>query len=553
MKSQETGTSSPYALKPVPSAALEYHHDVISWNNRNAGNFESDLSDSEDDHYDGTDKPRSHNRGKSNILRISVNSFDEVIDFDNNSIHTNDIRGELFWKKRFEQSEDSASSRINGSFTKSRDTNFTGRLKQSVDDLKYQSLRTSRERVTSSSSSTEQRSSSEKLASDLENATNQVTATTTYSTIVENPTSSSADNLPRSGKTSSVSIGKKSKPSHGFLKKVPGKLVKILAPARKLSRVNLNSQIKQQQQQQQQQQSCPRAITARRSEEVLCRRRNSDLSAPNYDLLNEFRALKQKREKVDSSTKSRFSQSQYEETVPEDPNAINFNITTSFDNESNSNKHSNPKLKFNSDNKAKAPLRRTKSLGDIPEFCFGGNVNEAFYNLESKLYDGKAFRFGDHLRGKVVLICNVATYCMLFFYLKKLEQLYEKYKDRGLVVIAFTSNDFMQEPFNSKKTGDRCVTTFNMKFPVMEKVSVNGSKQHPVYRFLKNQKVPARSSKLGLTEGNYGVGSDGRFSRRIFWNYEKFLVDSNGNMVRRFWFWQNPLKLGKYIEEYLPN
>jgi glutathione peroxidase len=120
-------------------------------------------------------------------------------------------------------------------------------------------------------------------------------------------------------------------------------------------------------------------------------------------------------------------------------------------------------------------------------------------------------------RGDVVLIVNVASKCGYTKQYAGLEKLYEKYKDRGLVVIGFPANNFNgQEPGSNEEIKNFCASKFNVTFPMMSKISVKGDDIHPLYKY--------------LTEGS----TAGEFSGEIGWNFTKFLVDRNGNVYARF-------------------
>jgi len=115
-------------------------------------------------------------------------------------------------------------------------------------------------------------------------------------------------------------------------------------------------------------------------------------------------------------------------------------------------------------------------------------------------------------RGKVLLLVNVASYCGYTPQYQGLEALYEKYKDRGLVVLGFPANNFgAQEPGSNAEIKDFCERTYHVKFPMYAKVSVNGADKTPLYQFLTST-----------------MGGD------IQWNFTKFLVARDGKLLRRF-------------------
>jgi len=121
-----------------------------------------------------------------------------------------------------------------------------------------------------------------------------------------------------------------------------------------------------------------------------------------------------------------------------------------------------------------------------------------------------------NFEGKILLVVNTATQCGLTPQFTGLEQLYNKYKGKGLVVLGFPCNQFAnQEPVSNENMEQTCQLNFGVTFPLFEKTDVNGPQTHPVFRLLKRQ--------LG-----------GLFGSRIKWNFTKFLVDADGRPVRRF-------------------
>jgi glutathione peroxidase len=129
--------------------------------------------------------------------------------------------------------------------------------------------------------------------------------------------------------------------------------------------------------------------------------------------------------------------------------------------------------------------------------------------------DGKDFDLAS-LKGKVVLVVNVASKCGFTKQYTGLEALYQKYKDRGLVIIGFPSNDFGgQEPGSDADIKAFCSATYGVTFPMMSKITVKGDAKHPVYK--------------SLTEGS------GPFAGEVGWNFTKFLVARDGQtLLARF-------------------
>ena len=115
-------------------------------------------------------------------------------------------------------------------------------------------------------------------------------------------------------------------------------------------------------------------------------------------------------------------------------------------------------------------------------------------------------------QGKVILAVNTASFCGFTSQYEGLEKLYAKYKDRGLVVLGFPSNDFgQQEPGSNKDIADFCKNTYDVKFPMFAKSSVSGSNPNPLFKML--------IAKTGTTPK---------------WNFYKYLIDRNGNAVDAF-------------------
>ncbi|XP_031501897.1 probable phospholipid hydroperoxide glutathione peroxidase [Nymphaea colorata] len=137
-------------------------------------------------------------------------------------------------------------------------------------------------------------------------------------------------------------------------------------------------------------------------------------------------------------------------------------------------------------------------------------------------------------KGKTLLLVNVASQCGLTdSNYKELNQLYDKYKDQGLEILAFPCNQFGgQEPGTNEQIEQVVCTRFKAEFPVFDKVEVNGEKTAPVYKFLK-------SSKGGM------------FGDSIKWNFTKFLVDQEGHVIDRYAPTTSPLSIEKDIKKVL--
>jgi glutathione peroxidase len=140
----------------------------------------------------------------------------------------------------------------------------------------------------------------------------------------------------------------------------------------------------------------------------------------------------------------------------------------------------------------------------------------SIYDFSAETLDGKPAPLSDW-RDKVILIVNTASKCGFTPQYEGLEALYRKYKDRGLVVLGFPCNQFgAQEPGDAAEIANFCSLTYEVDFPMMRKIDVNGPKTHPLYAYLKH-------AKAGL------LGTEG-----VKWNFTKFLVDWKGEVVERF-------------------
>jgi glutathione peroxidase len=140
----------------------------------------------------------------------------------------------------------------------------------------------------------------------------------------------------------------------------------------------------------------------------------------------------------------------------------------------------------------------------------------SIYDFTMKSIDGQQVSLKNY-HGKVVLLVNVASKCGFTPQYAGLEAVYEKYKDRGLVIVGVPANNFaQQEPGTDEEIKKFCSNKYNVSFPMMSKVSVLGDDKAPLYQFLTDKSA------------NPAVGGD------IKWNFTKFLFDRNGNPVARF-------------------
>jgi glutathione peroxidase len=159
----------------------------------------------------------------------------------------------------------------------------------------------------------------------------------------------------------------------------------------------------------------------------------------------------------------------------------------------------------------------------------------AVYDIPVKKITGEDASLGEY-KGKVLLVVNVASKCGLTAQYEGLEKIYEQYKDRGLVVAGFPANDFKsQEPGTEAEIQTFCTTNFGVKFPLYSKIPVVGPEKHPLYKAL----IAAQPKATSVNEPSWreklkGYGIEGNPEPEILWNFEKFLVSRNGEVVRRF-------------------
>jgi len=155
------------------------------------------------------------------------------------------------------------------------------------------------------------------------------------------------------------------------------------------------------------------------------------------------------------------------------------------------------------------------------------------YEIKVKAITGKESALEDY-KGKVLLIVNTASKCGFTPQFKGLEDLYEKYKGQGLEILGFPCNQFLkQDPGSDSEISEFCSLNYGVTFPMHSKIDVNGENTHPLYQFLK-------------TEAKGLLGSE-----KIKWNFTKFLVDKEGNVIKRYAPNLEPKEISSDIENYL--
>jgi len=141
------------------------------------------------------------------------------------------------------------------------------------------------------------------------------------------------------------------------------------------------------------------------------------------------------------------------------------------------------------------------------------NKPKNLYNFTVTDIDGKKFDLSQ-FKGKKVMIVNVASKCGLTPQYELLQELYDEYKDKGLVIVGFPANNFKdQEPGSNREIKEFCTRNYGVTFPMMEKISVAGNNQAPIYRWLTKK------------------SENGKIDQEVTWNFQKFLIDEKGNLV----------------------
>ena len=155
------------------------------------------------------------------------------------------------------------------------------------------------------------------------------------------------------------------------------------------------------------------------------------------------------------------------------------------------------------------------------------------YEFSGKTITGEDKPIADY-KGQVLLIVNTASKCGFTPQFKGLESLYEKYKDKGLMVLGFPCNQFLnQDPGSDAEISEFCELNYGVTFPMFAKIDVNGDNAHPLFRHL----TAAAPGLLG--------------SKAVKWNFTKFLVDRQGNVVSRYAPATKPEDMAADIEKLL--
>lgn len=153
------------------------------------------------------------------------------------------------------------------------------------------------------------------------------------------------------------------------------------------------------------------------------------------------------------------------------------------------------------------------------------------YDIPVKTEKGEQYSL-ERYKGDVMMIVNTASKCGFTKQFTQLEELYEKYKNQGFVVLGFPSDQFKQELDSSEDAAQFCRLDYGVTFPMHEMVKVNGSGAHPLFQHLTSE-------------------SKGLFGQSVKWNFTKFLVDREGKVIKRYAPQDNPLKAEQDISKLL--
>lgn len=155
-----------------------------------------------------------------------------------------------------------------------------------------------------------------------------------------------------------------------------------------------------------------------------------------------------------------------------------------------------------------------------------------FYDFAAKEMDGKDIQM-ENYKGEVVLVVNTASKCGLTPQFKGLEELYKEYNERGFEILGFPCNQFAnQDSGSNEEIQQFCLLNYGVSFTMFEKIEVNGENAHPLYKFLKNEEK-------------------GFLGKEIKWNFTKFLIDKEGNVIKRYAPTVVPSKIKTDIENLL--
>lgn len=180
--------------------------------------------------------------------------------------------------------------------------------------------------------------------------------------------------------------------------------------------------------------------------------------------------------------------------------------------------------------------------------------NKSIYDFKALNNKGLEFDFAQ-FEGKVLLIVNTASKCGFTPQYDGLEALYQKYKDRGLAIVGFPCDQFAhQEPGSDEEIAEFCRINHGVTFPLMKKIDVNGPDEAPVYTYLKSA-APTEEYKGLKAKATQkllkGISKSVEKESDILWNFTKFLINREGEIVARFEPTEDMKKVAKKVEEIL--
>lgn len=155
-----------------------------------------------------------------------------------------------------------------------------------------------------------------------------------------------------------------------------------------------------------------------------------------------------------------------------------------------------------------------------------------FYDFSATKMNGQEIKMNQY-KGKLVLVVNTASKCGLTPQFEELEELYKTFKVQGFEILGFPCNQFAkQDSGSNKEINEFCQLNYGVTFTMFEKIEVNGTNAHPLYKYLKSE-------------------AKGILSKEIKWNFTKFLIDSEGNVIKRYAPTVKPSKIKSDIEKLL--
>jgi glutathione peroxidase len=184
-------------------------------------------------------------------------------------------------------------------------------------------------------------------------------------------------------------------------------------------------------------------------------------------------------------------------------------------------------------------------------------IEESFHmsvhSFQANLSNGEKVGL-DTFTGKVMLIVNTASKCGLTPQYEGLEKLYETYKDKGFTILGFPCNQFGgQEPGTDEEISQFCSLNYDVKFPIFQKIEVNGENTHPLYQYLREQAPEEGNLDENSTLFKHLSAKAPELleGSKIKWNFTKFLIDQDGNVVKRFAPTTTPEEMKEDIEKLL--